>query len=302
MSRFIVLFVLVLTGCPLTASDSSKVNQETSEDKINKQGCDGGGQPPCATKNNILSRSSFQPGTEDVNLTLWAKRTAQTNSPEKPAIVLDRRDGRVFFPNGTYPISSIAKNSITSDQIVDGSLTGDEFVDESIPGTKIENNSLSSIDFIDHSIAGSAIAENTVDSFNIANDSIKKEDLAPETIQALSGAEHHTYFRTEWDSHNTKTYTIELQRGCKPGQVLIGAGCTIAEGTSAKLISSRTIYNKYPFHICKFSYWKKDQTGEPGGKFVDHYQVPQKGTLANHVRCLSFSGSVTHHAPLPYND
>lgn len=83
---------------------------------------------------------------------------------------------------GSAIAAGVAKNSVRSAQIVDGTVRTVDLRDSAVNGTKVADDSLAATDLAPDAVGNSEIADNAVSSPEVAPDSLTAGDLAANSV------------------------------------------------------------------------------------------------------------------------
>ncbi len=142
---------------------------------------------------------------------------------------------------GSAIAAGIAKNSVRSAQIVDGTVRTVDLHDNAVNSAKVADNSLTADDLGPNSVGSEEIAENAVSSPQVAPDSLTSGDLGPNSVtsseiadQSVTSADiaPDSVRATQLGTITQRNISATIQAGktgsvsadCEPGEQIISGG------------------------------------------------------------------------------
>jgi hypothetical protein len=138
-----------------------------------------------------------------------------------PALVISCLALFMALAGSAFAAGVVAKNSVRSAQIVDGTVRTVDLHDGAVNSAKVSDDSLTAADLAPNAVGSEEIAENAVSSSKVADHSITGADLAPESVRANE-------LGTITQRNITATIKANSNGGvsvnCEPGEQIISGG------------------------------------------------------------------------------
>jgi hypothetical protein len=187
---------------------------------------------------------------------------------------------------GSAVAAGIAKNSVRSAQIADGTVRTVDLRDNAVNSAKVADDSLAATDLAPDSVGNSEIAENAVASPEVAPDSLTAGDLGPNSVGGSEIAPDSVR-ATQLGTITQRNISATIQAGktgsvsanCEPGEQIISGGGQPSvfgvEMTSSRPSGNGWLYQAKnnsaadqtitAFALCLVQYPRLKSTTQPAG-------------------------------------
>jgi hypothetical protein len=158
-----------------------------------------------------------------------------------PALVISCLALFMALAGSAFAAGVVAKNSVRSAQIVDGTVRTVDLHDGAVNSAKVTDNSLTAADLAPNAAGPEEIAENAVSSSKVAPDSLTSSDLGPNSVTSSEIADNSvssadiapdSVRATQLGTITQRNITATIKAGatgsvsasCEPGEQIISGG------------------------------------------------------------------------------
>jgi hypothetical protein len=158
-----------------------------------------------------------------------------------PALVISCLALFMALAGSAFAAGVVAKNSVRSAQIVDGTVRTVDLHDGAVNSAKVTDNSLTADDLAPNAAGPEEIAENAVSSSKVAPDSLTSSDLGPNSVTSSEIADNSvssadiapdSVRATQLGTITQRNITATIKAGatgsvsasCEPGEQIISGG------------------------------------------------------------------------------